>query len=145
MNALQSLSTAGVHARRCSGVPCEKDGAGDAVADSKPAPRATVLEASAEAASIYSGFPRSSEDLPSVLIRVDTNTLLPEPVLVAKCQPLELSTPLQSLRFPKVGVRRIGQDARPSGPVDSASGAQTAKSAHVRPIVGNHTNATVAC
>ena len=34
MNALQSLSTSGVHAKRCSGVPCEKEGAGKAVADS---------------------------------------------------------------------------------------------------------------
>jgi len=33
----------------------------------------------------------------------DTNTLLPEPVLVAKRQPLQLSTPLQSFRFPKEG------------------------------------------
>jgi hypothetical protein len=32
MNALQSLSTWGVHAARCSGVPCEKEGAGQAVA-----------------------------------------------------------------------------------------------------------------
>jgi len=35
MNALQSLSTSGVHAKRCSSVPCEKEGAGQAVADSK--------------------------------------------------------------------------------------------------------------
>jgi hypothetical protein len=35
MNALQSLSTSGVHARRCSSVPCEKQGAGKTVADSK--------------------------------------------------------------------------------------------------------------
>ena len=35
MNALQSLSTSGVHAKRCSSVPCEKEGAGEAVADSK--------------------------------------------------------------------------------------------------------------
>ena len=33
MNALQSLSTSGVHARRCSSVPCAKQGAGEAVAD----------------------------------------------------------------------------------------------------------------
>jgi hypothetical protein len=33
MNALQSLSTLGVHARRCSGVPCES--AGEAAMDSK--------------------------------------------------------------------------------------------------------------
>jgi hypothetical protein len=35
MNALQSLSTSGVQAKRCSRVPCEKEGAGEAVADSK--------------------------------------------------------------------------------------------------------------
>src|SRR6202022_362195 len=35
MNALQSLSTSGVHAKRCSSVPCEKEGAGETVADSK--------------------------------------------------------------------------------------------------------------
>jgi hypothetical protein len=35
MNALQSLSASGVHAIRCSGVPCEKEAAGEAVADSK--------------------------------------------------------------------------------------------------------------
>ncbi len=35
MNALQSLSTSDVHAKRCSGVPCEKERAGEAVVDSK--------------------------------------------------------------------------------------------------------------
>jgi hypothetical protein len=35
MSALQSLSTSGVHARRCARVPCEKEGAGETVADSK--------------------------------------------------------------------------------------------------------------
>jgi hypothetical protein len=35
MIALQSLSTSGVHVRRCSSVPCEKQGAGKTVADSK--------------------------------------------------------------------------------------------------------------
>ncbi len=35
MDALQSPSTSGVHAMRCSGVPCEKEEAGEAVADSK--------------------------------------------------------------------------------------------------------------
>src|SRR5438445_9883787 len=38
----------------------------------RPATRATVSKASAEAASIYSGFLRSSEDLPSV-IEVDAH------------------------------------------------------------------------
>jgi hypothetical protein len=35
MNALQSLSASGVHAMRSSTVPCEKERAGEAVADSK--------------------------------------------------------------------------------------------------------------
>jgi hypothetical protein len=35
MNALQSLSTSGVHAMRCAGVPCEKEVVGETVADSK--------------------------------------------------------------------------------------------------------------
>ena len=35
MNALQSLSTSGVHAKRCSGVPCEKEGEGEVVAHSR--------------------------------------------------------------------------------------------------------------
>jgi len=35
MNALQSLSASGVHAKRCSGVPCEKEGVDKTVADSK--------------------------------------------------------------------------------------------------------------
>jgi hypothetical protein len=34
-DALQSLSTSGMHAIRCSGVLCEKEAAGEAVADSK--------------------------------------------------------------------------------------------------------------
>jgi hypothetical protein len=35
MNALQSLNTSGVHAERCSAVPCEREGAGEAIAHSK--------------------------------------------------------------------------------------------------------------
>jgi hypothetical protein len=35
MNALQSLSASGVHAKRCSRVPCEKERAGEAVTHSK--------------------------------------------------------------------------------------------------------------
>jgi hypothetical protein len=35
MNALQSLNTSGVHAARCSAVPCAKDGAGETVAGNK--------------------------------------------------------------------------------------------------------------
>ena len=35
MNALQSLSASGVQAIRCASVPCENEGAGETVADSK--------------------------------------------------------------------------------------------------------------
>jgi hypothetical protein len=35
MNVLQSLSASGVHAMRCAVVPCEKEGTGEIVADSK--------------------------------------------------------------------------------------------------------------
>jgi uncharacterized membrane protein YhaH (DUF805 family) len=35
MNALHSLSASGVHAMRCAIVPCENDGTGEMVADSK--------------------------------------------------------------------------------------------------------------
>jgi hypothetical protein len=35
MYALQSLSTSGVHARRCSSVPCEKEGVNETVANIK--------------------------------------------------------------------------------------------------------------
>jgi hypothetical protein len=35
MNALQSLSASGVHAMRCVNVPCEKEGAGETMADTK--------------------------------------------------------------------------------------------------------------
>jgi hypothetical protein len=46
MNALQSLNASGVHAARCSGVPCENDGAGQAVTSSRhrDIPRARDLD-----------------------------------------------------------------------------------------------------
>ena len=44
MNALQSLSTSGVHAKRCSSVPCEKEGTGEAVAASKASDTRNCVE-----------------------------------------------------------------------------------------------------
>jgi hypothetical protein len=80
MNALQRLSTSGVHARRCSGVPCER--AGEAAVDSK-------VSGSHHRAK---GIGRSSVNLYlSMFIRgltADIDTLLPERVLVAKGQSL---------------------------------------------------------
>jgi hypothetical protein len=60
MNALQSLSTSGVHAERCSSVPCAKQGAGEAVVDSKISDPHNCAKRIGEAASICS-FLCSSE------------------------------------------------------------------------------------
>jgi hypothetical protein len=60
INAQQSLSTSGVHAVRCSGVPCEKEGAGEAVSHSKASDTHHCVK-SAEASSCC-GFLCSSED-----------------------------------------------------------------------------------
>ena len=67
MNALQSLKTSGVHAKRCSSVPCEKEGAGQAIADSNASDTRHFSKAPTEAESIYSEFLGSSEHLRSVL------------------------------------------------------------------------------
>jgi hypothetical protein len=82
MNALQSLSTSGVHAKRCSSVPCAKQGAGEAVVDSKVSDPHNCAKR----------IGRSSVHLQlSMFIRglmEDLDTLLPERVLVAKRQSL---------------------------------------------------------
>jgi hypothetical protein len=83
MNALQSLSTSGVHAKRCSGVPCEKERAGEAAVDSK----------ASDTHNCARGIGRSSIHLfwLSMLMRgfmADLDTLLPERALVAKRQSL---------------------------------------------------------
>jgi hypothetical protein len=82
MNALQSLSTSGVHAKRCSSVPCAKQGAGEAVVDSKVS----------DPHNCGKRIGRSSVHLQlSMFIRglmEDLDTLLPERALVAKCQSL---------------------------------------------------------
>jgi hypothetical protein len=82
MNALQSLSTSGVQASCCSGVPCEKQSAGEAVADSK----------ASDTHKRASGIRRGSVHLQlSMFIRglmADIDTLSPEPALVAKRQGL---------------------------------------------------------
>jgi hypothetical protein len=82
MNALQSLSTSGVHAERCSGVPCAKQGAGQAIVDSKVSDPDNCAKR----------IGRCSVHLQlSMFIRglmEDLDTLLPERALVAKRQSL---------------------------------------------------------
>jgi hypothetical protein len=136
MNALQSLSTWGVHAKRCSGVPCEKEGAGESVADSKASDahhRAKDIGRSIEFFPLsmfiiaLASIIKADTD---IVIIADRNTLAPEFALVAKRQPLELSTPLQ----PRFGLlRHRHRDA------------QTAKASHVCPSAGNGASANVAC
>jgi hypothetical protein len=87
MNALQSLNASGAHAMRCARVPCEQR-AGEAVADNK----------ASDTHHCANGIGRGLHllllsmfiiELASIrVIMTDRNTLLPEPVLVAKRQPL---------------------------------------------------------
>jgi hypothetical protein len=71
MNALQSLSTSGVHAKRCSGVPCEKEGAGEAVADSKASDTHHCAKGVSRGCIQLFWLSMLMKDLPSV-IEVDT-------------------------------------------------------------------------
>jgi hypothetical protein len=106
MNSLQSLSTSGVHAMRCSSVPCEKEGAGKTVADSRASKMSHGEQASRGIIHFFRLFTlirepaiRNPESIFEIFM-AETNTLLPKPVLVAKCRPLELSTPLRSFCSP---------------------------------------------
>jgi hypothetical protein len=83
-----------------------------------------------------------SKQRPDIVIMADRNTLSPEFALVAKPQPLELSTPLRSFRFPSGGCARL------PGSVCSAINAgraETTKSSQLCSRVGNNTNANVSC
>jgi len=76
----------------------------------------------------------------------DRNTLLPEFALVAKRLPLELSIPPQSFHFPKRrGGEQMCEAARFGRFRHQHQYAQTTKSSHVCPSVGNNTNANVSC
>jgi hypothetical protein len=61
MNVPQSLNTSGVHARRCSGVPCAKQGADEAVADRRASDTRHCVKG-VRRSSIHL-FRRSSEDV----------------------------------------------------------------------------------
>jgi hypothetical protein len=136
MNALQSLSTWGVHAKRCSGVPCEKEGAGESVADSKASDthnRAKDIGRSIQffpLSMFIIGLASTIEADTDIGIIADRDTLAPELALVAKRQPLELSTPSTT----ESGLFRYRH-----------RDAQTTKASHVCPSVGNDTGANVAC
>ena len=83
MNALQSLSTSGVHAKRCSGVPCEKERAGDVVVGSKASDTHNCAKGVSQSSMRWCWL--------SVFMRgfmADFDTLLPEHALVARRQSL---------------------------------------------------------
>jgi hypothetical protein len=100
MDAPQSLSTSGVHAMRCSGVPCEKEEAGETVADSKASDTHHCAKGIGRSIQLFwlSVFIMRLASIieADIVIMADRDTLLPEFALVAKRQPLELSTPLWS-------------------------------------------------
>jgi hypothetical protein len=152
LNALQSLNASGVHAKRCSSVPCEKEGAGEVVADSKASDTHHCAE-DVSRSIIHLFFLRSSEDLPSV-IEVDTrhhhgryNYPLAGARACSETSAFVAFDPAAVLPLPKEGGAS-SRYARLSGSVDFAidSGcAQTTKSSHVGPSVGNGTIANVSC
>jgi hypothetical protein len=94
MNALQSLSTSAVHARRCSNVPCAKQGAGESVADSmaiKTHHCAKGIDRNSTILfwlSIFIGGPAMHSRGLLDLVIADIDTPLMQPALVAKRQRL---------------------------------------------------------
>jgi hypothetical protein len=145
MNALQSRSTSGVHAVRCARVPCEKEGVGETVADNRASDTHHRVKVIGRSIRLSFGFPCSShpqsESTLDIVIMADRNTLVPQFVLVAKRQRLELSTPLQCFRVASGGQARVAVRS-----VSRNIGcARTTKSSHVRPSVGTNTNANGPC
>jgi hypothetical protein len=104
MSALQSLSTSGVHAMRCSNVPCEKEGTGEAIAGSNASDthRTKAIGRSIRlfCISLLIGYLDAwLKPIAGIVIMADSNTPLPKFALVAKRLSLELSIPLQSFHF----------------------------------------------
>jgi hypothetical protein len=139
MNALQSLSTSGVHARRCSSVPCEKQGTGKTVADSKPTTTHHFAKRIGRIQLFWSSMfiigIASTIEADSRHLHHDRR----EYTLAETCAcremlsfgPFDLSTVLL-LPLLKFGLLRC-----------QYGGAQTTKSSHVRPSVGNDTSVNV--
>jgi hypothetical protein len=131
MNALQSLSASGVHAIRCSDVPCEKEAAGEAVADSKTSDTHHCTKAIGRSIQLLclsmfiGGLACISKPILDIVIMADRNTLLPEFALVAKRLPLELSIPLQSFHFPKRAGRRADVGGCPARSVSPSTSVRT--------------------
>ena len=111
MNALQSLSTWGVHATRCSGVPCAKEGTGETVADSKASDTHNRAKGIGRNIRLFwfsmfiIGLASIIEADSDIVIMADRSTLVPEFALVAKRQPLELSIPAAVLVSPPASIR----------------------------------------
>jgi hypothetical protein len=123
MNALQSRNTSGVHAKRCSGVPCEKEG--ESVAQSKASdmsdrangavPICLELPCSSEVLAIY-GRSRYSASSWQISYRpMGVRACSEKSVFVAfdRCgQPLRLEQLREVARFsrePGFGAPRAGK------------------------------------
>jgi hypothetical protein len=90
MNALQSLSTSGVHAKRCSGVPWEKERAGETVADSNASDTHHFAKGIGRSIRFFGSsmfiirLASIIEAIPGIVVMADRDTLVPEFALVAK-------------------------------------------------------------
>ena len=123
MNALQSLSTSGVHARRCSNVPCEREGTGEIVTDSKASgTHHCANDISRDTIHLFrpstfiKDVPSCSESILHIIM-ADTDTRLPGRVLVARGRHLELSTPPEFFRASTRAADCADQRRRPVSPV----------------------------
>ena len=148
MNALQSLSTSGVHARRCSSVPCEKEGVDETVKDSKASNTHHCAK----------GIGRSVQSFRLSVFIAGLASIIEadarhrhhgrwEYTLVGTCACSETSAfgafdLAAVLPFHESGsaVHRLKSEAVRSGRVQHR-GAQATKSSPVCPSVGNHTSA----
>ena len=149
MNALQSLSTSGVHAMRCSGVPCEKEEAGEAVADSKASDTHHCAKAVGRRSiqlfwlsMFIRGLAMHNRSPILDLIMADIDTLLPGACACSETSAFVAFDPAAVLPLPFEQIREAARCGRFR---HQHLCAQTTKSSHVCPSVGNGTNANVSC
>ena len=150
MNALQSLSASGVHAMRCSSVPCEKEGAGKTVAKSKT----SKMHHGAEQVSrsiihlLFWLFALIRE--PAIRNRSQYSTSSWQ-IQIHSCQSpcLERNVGVWSFRPRYIPPASLRADMRGSpGSVCFAINigcTQTTKPSHDYPSIGNNTNASISC
>jgi hypothetical protein len=125
MNSLQSLSTSGVHAMRCASVPCEKEGAGEIVADSNASDTHLCVQ----------GIGRSIQ----LFWHVHCGILIYSRGRYATSSSWRIG--IHPCRRFGLGAKRQPLELSTLSSPTASTGARTTKSSHVCPSVGSHTGA----